>query len=89
MSKDDGGPAFPETRWDEKTRQEVQWLGMTLRDYFAINAPQQVIEISDWRVEYCASVLGVERYYAVDHYFPLLAKLQYQYADAMIAERNK
>lgn len=31
----DGGPAFPETRWDDKTRQEVQWCGMTLRDYFA------------------------------------------------------
>jgi len=31
----DGGPAFPETRWDEKTRQEVQWLGMSLRDWFA------------------------------------------------------
>jgi hypothetical protein len=32
---DDGGPAFPETRWDDKMAQEVQWLGMTLRDYFA------------------------------------------------------
>jgi len=31
----DGGPAFPETRWDDKTRQEVQWCGMTLRDWFA------------------------------------------------------
>lgn len=28
-------PAFPETRWDDKTRQEVQWCGMTLRDWFA------------------------------------------------------
>ena len=31
----DGGPAFPETRWDDKTRQDVQWTGMTLRDWFA------------------------------------------------------
>lgn len=31
----DGGPAFPETRWDDKIRQEVQWCGMTLRDWFA------------------------------------------------------
>ena len=31
----DGGPAFPETRWDDKTRQEVQWCGMSLRDWFA------------------------------------------------------
>lgn len=35
---DDGGPAFPETRWDDKTRQDVQWTGMSLRDYFAAKA---------------------------------------------------
>lgn len=35
---EDGGPAFPETRWDENTRQEVQWTGMTMRDYFAAKA---------------------------------------------------
>jgi hypothetical protein len=34
-TQNDGGPAFPETRWDDKTRQEVQWCGMTLRDWFA------------------------------------------------------
>lgn len=39
----DGGPAFPETRWDDKARQEVQWLGMTLRDYFAAKAMQALI----------------------------------------------
>lgn len=32
---EESGPAFPETRWDDVTRQEVQWTGMTLRDYFA------------------------------------------------------
>lgn len=31
----DGGPAFPETRYDERTRQEVQWTGMSLRDWYA------------------------------------------------------
>ena len=31
----DGGPAFPETRWDDRTRTEMQWTGMSLRDYFA------------------------------------------------------
>ena len=39
----DGGPAFPETRWDDGTRQEVQWLGMTLRDYFAGQALTGVV----------------------------------------------
>jgi len=30
MREKDGGPAFPETRWDDKTRQEVQWCGMPI-----------------------------------------------------------
>lgn len=32
---DTSGPAFPETRWDDKTRQEVQWTGLTKREWFA------------------------------------------------------
>lgn len=39
-------PAFPETRWDDKTRQEVQWTGMTLRDYFAAKVLQADFEPS-------------------------------------------
>ncbi len=31
----DGGPAFPETRWDNDKRKDIQWQGMTLRDWFA------------------------------------------------------
>lgn len=34
-TQNDGGPAFPETRWDDKTRQEVQWCGMSLRMWLA------------------------------------------------------
>ena len=33
----DGGPAFPENRWDQ--------IGMTLRDYFAAKAMPQLIQI--------------------------------------------
>ncbi len=47
--KDDGGPAFPETRWDDKTRQEVQWMGMTLRDYFATNATTDEVQELNFR----------------------------------------
>lgn len=39
-TKDTGGPAFPETQWNDMTRQMVQWGGMTLRDYFAGQAMQ-------------------------------------------------
>ena len=28
-------PAFPECRWDDRTRQSVQWSGMTLQQWYA------------------------------------------------------
>lgn len=72
---DDGGPAFPESRWDDKNGQEVQWCGMTLRDYFAAKALQSII-LAD----------GVNRKTENDSVDAIRA---YAYADAMLAERSK
>jgi hypothetical protein len=69
----DGGPAFPETRWNDITRSDVQWQGMSLRDWFAGMALQGA----------CANAweeMGNDEQ---------LAAFVYATADAMIAKREK
>lgn len=76
MSARDGGPAFPtDVYWDEK-RLDIT-PGMSLRDYFAAHA---VLTPSD--IEYA------NRHYP-NGVASILAGIRYQYADAMLAERQK
>lgn len=77
----DGGPAFPETRWDDKTGQEVQWLGMTLRDYFAAKALGPTIA----RYLNMTAATNEQR----DKYANLIAPTCYAIADAMLKERER
>lgn len=75
MNIEDGGPAFPETRWDDKSRQEVQWTGMSLRDYFAAQA--------------MAGILGGDHPICHEHNpLPTVAKVAYEMADAMLKARQ-
>jgi len=69
----DGGPAFPETRWDDRTRQEFQWTGMSLRDYFAAAALQGMLATFS-KKEASAS---------------LVTDGAYRFADAMLAARER
>ena len=69
----DGGPAFPETRWDDATRQEVQWTGLTKRELFAAMAMQGIIT----RPEH----VGMD--------LPTKASLSVEFADALLAELEK
>ena len=80
MSANDGGPAFPETRWDDKTRQEVQWCGMTLRDYFAAKAMQSLVNglSNNDRMAVLDGVLGFAR----------ISATAYCAADAMLKARE-
>lgn len=74
---DDGGPAFPETRWDDKTRQDVQWTGMTLRDYFAAKVLSALaLRAIDETVKLGKSQIGST------------AEAAYMFADAMIKARQ-
>lgn len=71
MSKDTGGPAFPTL---EDCYQEFNASpGMTLRDYFAAKAMQQLITLGG-----CYSSENVEQDCAV----------AYEIADAMLKERQ-
>jgi hypothetical protein len=72
---DDGGPAFPETRWDDKTRQDVQWVGMFLRDYFAAKALTGI----------CAS--RDEAGTLIEHGYEWISSEAYRIADAMLLAR--
>jgi len=82
MSKKDGGPAFPNT---VKITDEIfsDLRGMTLRDYFAAKAMQGIY------------ACPVQLYRADGTPLPDIitsadiAKMAYEEADAMLAEREK
>jgi hypothetical protein len=82
----DGGPAFPKPYGVE----HVTSGGMSLRAYFAGQAPISALEISD-SVRDAEAELGLNsgEYTYADHYHRLVAKKAVQYADALIAELNK
>ncbi len=79
----DGGPAYPSV--DE--RHAMKYFGMSLRDHFASNAP---ITMAD---AYAACALSPSddpisiREYR-DALMGALARLRYEYADAMLAARE-
>lgn len=68
----DGGPAFPETRWDDIRRQE--WMGMSLRDYFAAQAITGILQ------NRFQEVAGLPKF--------SVAQDAYGIADAMLAARD-
>jgi len=86
MSIKDGGPAFPtftETRLDVNSNETVIYKcdgGMSLRDYFAAKIASTYAindSIIQWSIE--------NRHKAKD----VVAKVSYEFADAMIAARDK
>jgi hypothetical protein len=87
--KDNGGTAFPMTFYDRDSTGEYQpreqCEGMTLRDYFASKAMQGLIKEIQILDRYFneAEIDGREKITAA------VAEIAYDYADAMIAERNK
>lgn len=71
----DGGPAFPETRWDDIHRRDVQWSGMSLRAWFAGQAlagPAMGMAMLDSDGEYVSA--------------ESIAETAFLLADAMLAE---
>lgn len=84
MNKDNGGPAFPvEENYCERTGGYTQYgsEGMTLRDYFAAKAMQGI---------FSGNGLGFMGFHS-SHYDNVkgIARISYEIADAMLAERAK
>ena len=74
--RNDGGPAFPLHDWDASIANYSG--GMSLRDYFAAKAMQAIISKGNG-----SDATGGEKG------VPLIAKYSYEYADAMLRERDK
>ena len=86
VGRDDGGPAYP-----LKEPAMADSTGMTLRDYFAANAPSDVFDAEKWSVGECCEAIGLSDYKKYDwrKHWPLLrAALAYEYADAMLKARS-
>ena len=80
MAKDDGGPAFPRPGWEGCT--DGNYLGMSLRDWFAGLAMQAILgEIS-------SVVCGTPQLVFDDEVASLYAGIAYRVADAMIKARK-
>lgn len=78
----DGGPAFPEHRWEDSLHQEVQWTGMSLLDYFAANAMQAVFGCE--RIVEIAAVHGTKKGSDMSDF---IARFAYEMADTMLKEK--
>lgn len=93
MTKDDGGLAFPHHEvWDDE-KTEIGWIGggMTLRDWFAAFAPPPrtyMIEMLE-RSDRLKNPHNDSYKSKIRSRTEITAALRYEYADAMIAERNK
>ena len=73
MSKETGGPAFPNPRWEGWGSPQE---GMTLRDYFAAEAVKAFIDKDDWQS-------------TVDDVAQEVAFNAYAVADAMLEAREQ
>ena len=82
MTKETGGPAFPVVQWetdDDGNLRPRQTNGMTLRDYFAANAPKSN---EQWERDYCR-----RRGYMSEA--KMIADWNYEYADEMMKAREQ
>ena len=88
--KDTGGPAFPTENGRQTGPDSYHYEGMALRDWFAATAPQECVNLEGWSTAECAAELGLPDgtpYTWRKHYFALIAKLRYEYADFMLKAR--
>ena len=76
MSADNGGPAFPKAGLDPWAKAQEVFTGMSLRDYFAAHCPITWDEAQNYNTG------GTDE-------MQWFVAMRLQYADTMIAERNK
>lgn len=89
MSARDGGPAFPGA-WMERDsvgdlNPQEQYLGMSLRDYFAGQALAGMLA-SD---HFLAALKGKGREIGSDNDHDAATRIAYNFADSMLEERER
>lgn len=75
---EDGGPAFPHDNQELGDRHRVAQPGMSLRDWFAGQCAAAAL----------VNARGIDEATA-DMAFPLVARLSYKMADALLASRSE
>jgi len=87
MAVKDGGPAFPTQHEESGFQQPWTESGMALRDYLAAHAPYMPDELLGDRLDAIErTTLKMDRTAAIARMFAAWA---YEFADAMIAERER
>lgn len=90
MSIETGGPAFPREDYQangyEKGFEKLGQEGMSLRDYFASKSP---ITFDHIKMVYGDDNPEMSDDLTRKVIFGLWSMMNYEYADAMLAERNK
>jgi len=91
MSKDTGGPAFPHDNFELGNAHLIASHGITLRDWFATFAPQPRPYLIDMhqRSDQLKNPHNDSHKPRLRSRNEIVSMLRYEYADAMIAERNK
>ena len=94
MSKETGGQAFPSLHYQviengEEIGEYAQDSGITIRDYFANNAPLPTKEHLEFEHKLDMNKDPNNEKGLIRGSLEITCFLKYQYADAMIAERNK
>ena len=85
--KEDGGLAFPlHYEVFKKSEMMVHHEGMSLRDYFATHSPYTVKDAKD-----VYNMMNTEeiKSTSLHNISSILSDMNYNYADAMIKEKNK
>lgn len=86
-----GGPAFPTENERQTGANSYHYEGMSLRDYLAAHCPDSYCDMEGWTVGECAAFICLPegtKYNRREHYRFVIAKLRYEYADAMLKERS-
>lgn len=79
ITPNDGGPAFPTVGWDDVARQDVQFQGMSLRDWFAGQIASGMAASAYWQ----------ENFQNNDQYVEAAIRAAYFAADVAMKVRSK
>lgn len=90
MAKNDGGPAFPFSEFDDQAASgQIDHPGLSKRDWFAGQAMKGSLSTFDGDTRHPASIGSNDSAEARDRRLASIAEMSYAVSDAMLAEREK
>ena len=73
------------------SQEALSMRSMTMRDWLAAHAPKEVLNIDGWSTKQRTAALGLQKgstYEWRKNFVSLIAKISYEYADAMLEARK-